>query len=103
MEEIIWNCPKCNAENVDSPETNLLMCGECDAVDIDWLVVTDTSSAKSFYTMYGVGKAKYLVGFHDGASFHKDGSPFFDIRIFKNKKVLESFISELKTDGYIES
>ena len=33
-----------------------------------------------------VGKVKYLVSYCDGTKFHKDGSKFWDIAIFKNKK-----------------
>lgn len=47
-----------------------------------------------------VGGAKYVVSFHDGSNFHKDGSPFFDIRIFKSIKKLNEFVRELKQQGY---
>jgi hypothetical protein len=50
--------------------------------------------------MDNVGTAKYLVNFHDGISKHQDGSAFFDIRIFKNKKSKERFINELHQNGY---
>ena len=52
--------------------------------------------------MYGVGMAKYLVNYHDGIKKHNDGSDFFDIEIFKNKKKLKTFIVELVNNGYIE-
>ena len=55
---------------------------------------------KKYNIMYGVGKAKYLVNFHDGEKKHKDGSEFYDIRIFKNKKDLKAFTNDLKTQGY---
>ena len=55
---------------------------------------------KLFNTMQNVGKVKYLVNFHDGIKAHKDGSMFFDIRTFKNKKEFENFQTELKNDGY---
>ncbi len=57
---------------------------------------------KQFSIQYGIGKAKYVVNFHDGIKKHVDGSEFFDIRIFKNKKSLTSFITELILDGYIQ-
>ena len=57
---------------------------------------------KRFYTQYNVGKAKYTVSFHDGESKHSDGSDFFDIAIFKNKKKLTKFIEDLQHNGYIE-
>lgn len=31
---------------------------------------------KKYYIMYGVGKAKYVVNFHDGEKKHKDGASF---------------------------
>ena len=57
---------------------------------------------KRFNLMYGIGKAKYVVNFHDGVKKHNDGSDFFDIAIFKNKKKLNAFVSELKNTGYVE-
>ena len=39
---------------------------------------------KNFNTMYRIGNAKYVVNFHDGVNKHKDGSDFYDIKIFKN-------------------
>ena len=50
--------------------------------------------------MYGVGKIKYLINFHDGIKTHKDGSPFYDIKTFKNKKLLNAFIKTLKLKGF---
>ena len=57
---------------------------------------------KRFNIMYGIGRAKYVVNFHDGIKKHNDGSDFFDIEIFKNKKKLNAFVSELKNTGYVE-
>lgn len=51
---------------------------------------------KQFNILQNVGKSKYVVNFHDGKKLHSDGSPFFDIAIFKNKKDLNKFIKELK-------
>jgi hypothetical protein len=45
--------------------------------------------------MYDVGKAKYVVNYHVPGRAHEDGSKFFDIRIFKNKKELAKFIKQL--------
>lgn len=58
---------------------------------------------KEFYLQYNIGKAKYCVSTHDGQSFHKDGSKFFGISIFKNLKKLNAYIKELKSQNYIES
>jgi hypothetical protein len=55
---------------------------------------------KKYNTQINVGKVKYLVNYHDGKKTHKDGSPFFDIETFKNKKLFFDFIKELKKQGY---
>jgi len=46
--------------------------------------------------------AKYVVNCHDGEATHRDGSPFFDINIFRNKKKLDAFVKGLQKDGYVE-
>jgi hypothetical protein len=33
-----------------------------------------------------IGRAKYSISYYDGIKTHKDGSEFWDIKIFKNKK-----------------
>lgn len=57
---------------------------------------------KQFYTMNNVGKAKYTVNTHNGIDTHKDGSPFFGISIFKNKKKRDAYVSSLIKEGYKE-
>jgi hypothetical protein len=57
---------------------------------------------KTYKVQSNIGKVKYVVSFHNGISTHKDGSRFFDIRTFKNKKVMNKFITELIKDGYKE-
>ena len=57
---------------------------------------------KRFYVQYNIGKVKYVVCHHDGQSKHKDGSDFFDIATFKNKKRLAGFIASLQGNGYTE-
>lgn len=56
---------------------------------------------KVYYEMSNVGKAKYVVNFHDGINTYKDGSKFFDIRLFKNKVKKDKFIKELQSQGYV--
>lgn len=56
---------------------------------------------KRYYTQDNIGKAKYVVNYHDGAKTHKDGSDFFDIVIFKNKKKRDGFIALLVYAGYV--
>ena len=55
---------------------------------------------KRFKRQDGIGKAKYTISFHDGKKKHKDGSDFFDIKIFKNKKDLSDFVGTLVKQGY---
>jgi hypothetical protein len=55
---------------------------------------------KTYNIQYNIGKAKYVVNFHDGVKTHKDGSRFFDIAIFHNKKKMNLFIKKLKDEGY---
>ena len=57
---------------------------------------------KRFRQRHGIGRAKYTVSSHDGKSKHKDGSDFFDINIFKNKKDLNNYMNDLRRKGYIE-
>lgn len=57
---------------------------------------------KQYYTQSNIGKAKYVVNYHNGESKHLDGSPFYDIEIFKNKKKLAKFVKDLQGNGYTE-
>ena len=55
---------------------------------------------KKYRITYNVGKVKYLVSYHDGTKFHKDGSEFFDIATFSNKHKFAKFVQELNEQGY---
>ena len=55
---------------------------------------------KTFYRQDNIGTAKYTVSYHDGVKKHRDGSPFFDIAIFRNKKKMQGFIDKLVSEGY---
>ena len=55
---------------------------------------------KEYYEQHNIGRAKYTVSFFDGIQTHKDGSPFFGIEIFSNKKKLAIFIKDLIKKGY---
>ena len=57
---------------------------------------------KRFYQKDNIGKSKYVISSHDGKKKHKDGSDFYDIDIFKNKKDLEKKRKELISKGYSE-
>lgn len=55
-----------------------------------------------YYEQSNVGTAKYVVNHHDGVKKHADGSPFYDIAIFHNKKKKAAFIRTLRASGYTE-
>lgn len=55
---------------------------------------------KIFTTWERIGRARYVVSFHDGTKRHADGSPFFDIRIFSNRRKLQQFENELRRAGF---
>jgi len=58
-------------------------------------IITEFKKEKIEYNLkYNVGKAKYLLSYYTGKK-HTDGSKFFDIKIFKNKKKLNEFLKEL--------
>jgi len=61
-----------------------------------------TEGKKRFRQQDGIGKAKYTISYHDGKQKHKDGSDFFGIQIFKNKKDLETFRNALLKKGFVE-
>jgi hypothetical protein len=62
----------------------------------------EAGGVKKFNVMNNIGKSKYVLNFHDGKKTHGDGSPFYDIEIFKNKKDLDTAVGDLKQQGYIE-
>ena len=55
---------------------------------------------KVYYQLDNVGKARYVVNYHDGEKRHSDGSFFYDIAIFKSKKARKGFITNLQLEGY---
>lgn len=63
---------------------------------------SDEDDKKLFYEQQNIGKAKYVVSYHDGIKKHEDGSDFYDIRIFNNKEDMKKFEEELLNAGYKE-
>jgi hypothetical protein len=55
---------------------------------------------KRFYIQNNIGKAKYVVCFHDGIQKHSDGSDFYGIAIYKNKIKMEKICLEVLDNGY---
>lgn len=66
------------------------------------LFTLKTYLMKEFNLIYNVGRAKYVIKYHNGEKFHIDGSRFFDISIFKNKQKFQKEIKILLTNGYIQ-
>jgi hypothetical protein len=60
------------------------------------------ASKKNFNTMMNVGKSKYVINYHNGEKTHKDGSPFYDLVTFKNKKDFDARKKALISEGYKE-
>ena len=59
-----------------------------------------TENKKLMYLQYNIGKVKYAINYHNGVSTYKDGSPFYGIMIFSNKKKFETAQKELVNQGY---
>jgi hypothetical protein len=59
-------------------------------------------SSKNYKVQYNVGKSKYVINYHNGEKKHKDGSPFYDVAIFKNMKDFMAYKKKLKSEGYKE-
>jgi hypothetical protein len=58
---------------------------------------------KQYHEQFNIGKAKYVVNYHDGEKTYSDGSPFFDIAIFRNEGAKNRFVDLLKAQGYVEN
>lgn len=49
-----------------------------------------------YYEQFNVGRtAKYVVNYHVPGKTHQDGSEFYDIAIFHNRKAKDAFIASL--------
>ena len=58
---------------------------------------------KQYYIQYDVGRrGNILVNYHNGHTYHADGSPFFDVCILRNRQALRRFINSLTAAGYVE-
>jgi hypothetical protein len=66
-------------------------------------IKTAEAATPTYSTQHNVGCVKYLVNFQDGQKTHQDGSPFFDVRTFKNKQKRDAFVDELRGCGYSEA
>ena len=57
---------------------------------------------KAFKINPPIGSSKYSISAYDGITKHKDGSPFYNILIFKNKADLERRANYFRSEKYIE-
>lgn len=57
---------------------------------------------KTYNIQYNIGSVRYVVNYHDAMKTYKDGSPFYDLATFRNKKMMNDFIKQLKAEGYTE-
>jgi len=57
---------------------------------------------KKYNIQYNIGRAKYCVNYSDGIKKNLDGSEFWGIKIYRNKKDFNICIKEFKIAGYIE-
>lgn len=55
----------------------------------------------NYYETDNIGRAKYIVSFHDGTKTHRDGSPVYDLRIFKSLRARRAFVRGLVAQGYV--
>lgn len=55
---------------------------------------------KKYNIQTNIGLSKYIVNYYNGEKTHPDGSEFFDIAIFKNKKELTNFTKQLDKEKY---
>lgn len=80
-------------QNTHTKESGwVVLVSECDFI---------SRPLKTFSTQQNIGKIRHVVNFHDGQKTHKDGSPFFDIATFPNKKKRDAFTRDLLNQGYI--
>ena len=90
--EINWILENYNDYENEDPESNWSLIVEN--------MLYNLPKYKVFNIQYNVGKAKYVVNYHNGFTKHEDGSPFFDIATFANKEKFEVFKQSLLTKGY---
>lgn len=60
-------------------------------------------ATKQYREVANIGRTKYTVSYHDGHKTHKDGSAFFDLKTFSNKKKKDEFVKGLVRQGYKEN
>jgi hypothetical protein len=79
-------------------ETGFYLCEQEDVIHVD--NHPDRVFYKTFNIQFNIGKCKYVINHHNGIKKHADGSKFFDIDIYSNKKKFEAKKTELLNLGY---
>jgi hypothetical protein len=59
-------------------------------------MANETQGTIKITEQQNVGHAKYVVNYYTGKK-HQDGSDFYDIRIFTNKREKDKFVAMLRT------
>ncbi len=62
-----------------------------------------TGNETKLYRELHMGWRRCTVSCHDGRRFHSDGSPFYDIAIFKSRKAKDAYVRSLVKLGYREA
>lgn len=65
-------------------------------------ILSEAIDNNRFNVMFNVGTAKYVINYHVAGNTHGDGSPFYGIKTFQNKKEFEAHRKSLKAQGYSE-
>jgi len=101
-------CFYCGAKTYTGDIDAIIACSNCclpinrqlaESVELDALAEA-SAGKKLYYVQDNIGKAKYVVNFHDGIKTHDDGSPFYDVRTFRNRVERDQFVKELEARGY---
>ena len=58
---------------------------------------------KYYVEQHNIGATRYSVSYHDGEQCHGDGSPFYGIRIFRNRRAMRAFVRDLQANGYTDT
>jgi len=91
--QINWILENYNSHQKENPQTNW-------SLIVENMLYQLPLMEKQFNLMYNVGRAKYVINYHDGIDTHSDGSPFFGIRLFSNKRLFEKAQKDLIKQGY---
>jgi hypothetical protein len=91
--QINWILENYNSHQKEDPKTNW-------SLIVENMLYALPLMEKQFNLMYNVGRAKYVINYHDGIDTHSDGSLFFGIRLFSNKRLFEKAQKDLIKQGY---